>query len=56
MYLEKIKNARENIKDTIIKTPLMYSPIFSKILISRKDGTRFYIFSLFPTLKVLLLI
>lgn len=33
-----------------------YWDSFSRILISGKDGTRFYIFSFFPTLKVLLLI
>lgn len=31
MYLEKIKEARENIKDIVTKTPLLYSNIFSKI-------------------------
>ena len=31
MYLEKIINLRENIKDTVIKTPLLYSNVFSKI-------------------------
>lgn len=31
MYLEKIINVRENIKDTVIKTPLLYSNVFSKI-------------------------
>ena len=31
MYLEKIMNVRENIKDTVIKTPLLYSNVFSKI-------------------------
>ncbi|MGL5415753.1 MAG: threonine ammonia-lyase [Clostridium sp.] len=30
MHLEKIKLAHENIKDTIIKTPLLYSNVFSK--------------------------
>ena len=30
MYLEKIKEARENIKDVVTKTPLLYSNIFSK--------------------------
>ena len=31
MYLEEIINVRENIKDTVIKTPLLYSNIFNKI-------------------------
>ena len=31
MHLEKIMNVRENIKDTVIKTPLLYSNVFSKI-------------------------
>ena len=31
MYLEKIINVRENIKDTVIKTPLLYSNVFGKI-------------------------
>lgn len=31
MYLEKIKIARENIKDIIVKTPLIHSTIFSNI-------------------------
>ncbi|MDU4327149.1 MAG: threonine ammonia-lyase [Clostridium celatum] len=30
MYLEKIKEARENIKDVVTKTPLLYSNVFSK--------------------------
>ena len=30
MYLQKIKEARENIKDIVTKTPLLYSNIFSK--------------------------
>ncbi|MBU5454275.1 threonine ammonia-lyase [Caproiciproducens sp. MSJ-32] len=30
MHLEDIKKARENIKDIILKTPLIYSPFFSK--------------------------
>ncbi|WP_297714504.1 threonine ammonia-lyase [Clostridium sp.] len=30
MYLEKIKEARENIRDVITKTPLLYSNVFSK--------------------------
>lgn len=30
MYLEKIKDARENIKGIVTKTPLLYSNIFSK--------------------------
>lgn len=30
MYLEKIKEARESIKDIVTKTPLLYSNIFSK--------------------------
>ena len=29
MYIEKVKKARENIKDTIVKTPLLYSKVFS---------------------------
>ena len=28
MYLEKIMNVRENIKDTVIKIPLLYSNVF----------------------------
>ncbi|MGL4800441.1 MAG: threonine ammonia-lyase [Cellulosilyticaceae bacterium] len=31
MYEQLIREARENIKDVVIKTPLLYSPIFSKI-------------------------
>ena len=31
MYLEKIKEARENIKGVVTKTPLLYSNVFSKI-------------------------
>ena len=30
MHLENIKAARENIKDIIVKTPLLYSNVFSK--------------------------
>ena len=30
MCLEKIKEARENIKDVVTKTPLLYSNVFSK--------------------------
>ncbi|MEQ8155740.1 MAG: threonine ammonia-lyase [Clostridiaceae bacterium] len=30
MYLDKIKEARENIKDVVIKTPIIYSDVFSK--------------------------
>ena len=30
MYLEKIKEARENIKGVVTKTPLLYSNVFSK--------------------------
>lgn len=30
MYLEKIKEARENIRNVITKTPLLYSNVFSK--------------------------
>ena len=30
MYLEKIKEARENISNVITKTPLLYSNVFSK--------------------------
>lgn len=30
MHLENIKSARENIKDIIVKTPLLYSNVFSK--------------------------
>lgn len=30
MYLEKIKKARENIRNVITKTPLLYSNVFSK--------------------------
>lgn len=30
MSLEKIKEARKNIKNVVIKTPLLYSDIFSK--------------------------
>lgn len=30
MYLDKIKEARNTIKDVVIKTPIMYSDIFSK--------------------------
>ena len=30
MCLEKIKEARENIKDVVTKTPLLYSSVFSK--------------------------
>ena len=29
MHLENIKAARENIKDTVVKTPLLYSNVFS---------------------------
>ena len=31
MHIDEIKKARENIKDIINKTPILYSPIFSKI-------------------------
>ncbi|MCR6515714.1 MAG: threonine ammonia-lyase [Clostridium sp.] len=31
MHLDKIKTARENIKDTVIKTPLLHSNVFSKL-------------------------
>lgn len=31
MYTEKVKEARKNIKDIIIKTPLLYSKVFSDI-------------------------
>lgn len=31
MYLNKIKDARENIKDIVVNTPLLYSSIFSDI-------------------------
>ena len=31
MYDKLIQEARENIKDVIIKTPLLYSPVFSKL-------------------------
>lgn len=31
MHLSQVEEARENIKDIINKTPLLYSPIFSKI-------------------------
>lgn len=30
MYVNKIENARENIKNIVVKTPLLYSSIFSK--------------------------
>ena len=30
MHLERIINVRENIKDTVVKTPLLYSNVFSK--------------------------
>lgn len=30
MYLEKIKEARENIRNVVTKTPLLYSSVFSK--------------------------
>ena len=29
MHLERIINVRENIKDTVVKTPLLYSNIFN---------------------------
>ena len=31
MHLERIINVRENIKDTVVKTPLLYSNIFSEM-------------------------
>ncbi|MGL5152821.1 MAG: threonine ammonia-lyase [Clostridium sp.] len=31
MHLEQIKKAQDNIKDVVIKTPLLYSPVFSKM-------------------------
>ncbi|MDZ5034793.1 pyridoxal-phosphate dependent enzyme, partial [Clostridium perfringens] len=31
MHLKEIEKAKENIKDVINKTPILYSPIFSKI-------------------------
>ncbi|MEQ8198963.1 MAG: threonine ammonia-lyase [Clostridiaceae bacterium] len=38
MYLDKIKEARENIKDVVIKTPIIYSDVFSK-----ETGNKIYI-------------
>lgn len=31
MYAQAIRDARENIKDVVIKTPLLYSPVFSSL-------------------------
>ena len=31
MYIENVKKARENIKDVIVKTPILHSKVFSDI-------------------------
>lgn len=31
MYAKRIEDARENIKDVVIETPLLYSPVFSQL-------------------------
>ena len=38
LYLEKIIKAKKNIEDVVIKTPLIYSEVFS-----RKSGNQVYI-------------